>query len=761
MTGTASDSRREDALRDALAPSDLGAADEGVHAQLARLLEVYGGAAIDADVQKSESTIAEKDPLLSDLAETIHPVTSAEACLVPALAAIGWAGIARDVKETLPYFDRIRDVEGLRSALARLNYKTERTAVNLAKIPLEMIPCLFSADGVNVRLVIDRGPSGELLLFDGVTGEWRVLNTLDMEGIAYPIIAERTSLPRAKSGPWLSRVIRQFKPLILKIFLLTFIVNLSSLSLPLFVMHLYDLGIGARAFDVVLYLVVGASIVIAADQILRRLRARALAYFGARLDALIAMTSFQQLMLMPLAMTESAPVSAQISRLKGFESIRDIFTGTLATAVIDIPFIVIMLAGIAFIGGHLVWIPMCLIAVYAVVLVITIPLTRSWVNRTGEAKAQLQNLLVELVGKRNAIREVSAERIWVARHYEIVSSFSRQDYSAQLADGFIRGLAQSLVTIAGVCTLGFGALSIMSGTISTGALIGVMALVWRVLSPLQTTFLAITRLQQATQTLQHVNRLMELSVERDPDERLSFYRKFKGGISLNRLVFRYSGSAEPVLRGIQFQIMPGEVIALTGKSGSGKSTVLKLVAGLYPATAGAVLADGLDIRQVDPAEWRSAIGYAPQTAAFFHGTVSQNLRLACPEATDEQVLRAAAEMGLEFYAELFPNGLETRLSAAALRQLPDALKQRLLLARCFVKHASLYLLDSPEVNLDTAGEAALMRKIANLRGASTVIFTTYRPSHMRLADRVVVFENGQIAMHGPGPKVAEKLASAA
>src|SRR3954447_5546323 len=135
--------RHEDALRDALALSDRGTGDEGIRAQLARLEEVYGGAA--ADVQEAQ-TIGQEDPLLSGLAEAINPATSAEACLVPALASIGWTGIARDVKETLPYFDRIRDVEGLRSVLARLNYKTERVAGNLAKIPLEMIPCLFSAD---------------------------------------------------------------------------------------------------------------------------------------------------------------------------------------------------------------------------------------------------------------------------------------------------------------------------------------------------------------------------------------------------------------------------------------------------------------------------------------------------------------------------------------------------------------------------------------------------------------------------------------
>jgi ABC-type bacteriocin/lantibiotic exporter with double-glycine peptidase domain len=759
MTGDTNGRRPEEVLRDAVASLNPPAGNE-VHAEIARIAEAYGGT-ISNISNPGHLDSVEDDLLLSNLAAAIAPVTPAEACLVPALAAIGWAGVVREVKEALPHFDRVRDVEALRGVLARLNCQTYCKPINLIDLGIDMMPCLFSTNGVDVWLVVERGSSGELLLFDGVCGNWRLVDRVRIDGIAYPIAAQASEQARPGTGAWLSNVISRFKPLIWKVFLLSFIVNLSALALPVFVMHVYDLGIGARAIDVVLYLGLGALIVIGTDQALRRVRARALAYFGARLDAIIAVASFQQLLQMPISMTDSAPVTTQISRLRQFESIRDMFTGTLATAIVDIPFILIFLAAVAFIGGHLVWIPSFLIAVYGVMSVVTIPQTRRHLAKTGEAKAQLQHLLLELIEKRNTIRDVNAERIWITRHDELAELFVRRNYHAQLFDGFIQSLAQSLVTLAGICTLGFGTLLVMSGAMSIGALIGVMALVWRVLSPLQTTFLTLTRLEQAIQTFKHVNRLMEIKVERNLDQRLSFHRKFNGGINLNRLVFRYPRSPEPTLRGIQLQIMPGEVIAITGKSGGGKSTLLKVIAGLYPATGGAVLADGLDIRQLDPAEWRSAIAYAPQTAAFFHGTVSQNLRLACPDALEADVARAVAEMGLDYHAELFSDGLETRLSAAALERLPEAIKQRLLLARCFVKHASLYLLDSPAVNLDAAGDAALVAKIASLKGKATVIFTTYRPSHMRLADRLVVIEGGQIMMQGAADKVIEALTAAA
>jgi ATP-binding cassette subfamily C protein LapB len=760
MTGDTG-KRQEEALGAALAPRNPPAG-HGVHAQIERLAEAYGGATSDArNPTQLSPAVADNDVLLSGLAATISPATPAEACLVPALAAMGWVGAVRDVTEALPYFERIRDVEGLRSVLARLNYQTHRKPVNLASIHADMMPCLFSTDGVTVWLVVERGSSGELLVFDGALGTWRQVDPAHIEGTAYPIVARTNEQAKPIHGAWLNNVIGRFAPLISKILVLSFIVNLSVLAIPLFVIQVFDLGIGARASDVVLYLAIGALIAIATDQALRRVRARAFAYFGARLDAIIAVASFQQLMQMPIFMTDSAPIGTQISRLRQFESIRDVFIGTLATAIVDIPFIVVFLAAVAFIGGHLVWIPVSLLVVFGVMLAITMPLTRRYVAQGGDAKANLEHLLFELIGKRTTIRDLNAEGTWIARHDELAEVSAHRNYRTQLFNGFIQNLAQCLVSLAGVGTLGFGAVLVMSGAMSTGALIGVMALVWCVLSPLQATFLTLSRLEQAIQTFKLVNRLMGIEVERNLDQKLSFHRKFKGGIGLNRLVFRYPGATEPALRGIQLQIKPGEVIAVTGTSGAGKSTLLKLIAGLYPATAGAVLADGLDIRQLDPAEWRSAVAYAPQSVSFFHGTVSQNLRLACPDASDEDLARAAAEMGLDKYVGLLPEGLETRLSASALGQLPDAVKQRLLLARCFLKRSSLYLLDMPAVNLDTAGDASLMAKIGELKGKATVIFTTYRPSHMRLADRVIVLAGGLVMMEGPAERVVEKLVTAA
>ena len=229
---------------------------------------------------------------------------------------------------------------------------------------------------------------------------------------------------------WLFSAIRQFKPTIVATLGFSLLGNLAALALPIFVICVYDLGIGTKSINTVIMLAIGAGIVIATNLALRSVRARAMAYFGARIDALIGMKAFEVILNMPVSMVEAAPVGTQISRLKQFESMRDVFTGTLASSVVDIPFISIFLIAIAIWGGSLVWVPVSLIMVYVVLSVITIPVTRNYVKAISSAKQRRNILLHEIFTKRRAIRSLSAEHIWIARHRDLAELISDQSHRA-------------------------------------------------------------------------------------------------------------------------------------------------------------------------------------------------------------------------------------------------------------------------------------------------------------------------------------------
>ncbi len=671
-------------------------------------------------------------------------------CLKPLLDALGWRGEERHLLESLPHFDNVDDIETLRSVLARMNYETTSRRAKLSELTDHRLPCLFTPDdGASVLVVLSRD-EGRILVFDSTTGEQSWITDTSTAGTAYlvsEIDLEKQRTDIMKHG-WVSVILGRFRILLWQLLGMTFIINAFALAVPVYIMNVYDKVIGTQSQASLLYFLAGIMIVVVAEVALRAIRARATAYLGARCEAILGAAAFQQLLYMPINMTERAPIGAQITRIKQFEGIRDIFTGTVANTVLDMPFMIVFLAAIIMIGGHVAWVPVSLIVVYAIMAAITIPLTRHQISSTGEVRGKQQNFLIELISRHRTIRSNGAEHIWLQRYRQLAGDSVIRHFRSQQLNIVIQTLSQSLVTLSGVATLWIGTLLVLQEAMSLGALIAAMALVWRVLAPINSAFLSLNRLSQVLQTFKQINALLRLNVERVPGQVPSFYRAFKGAVTVARLGFRYAPRSEPALMGTTIDIPAGQVVVIAGPSGAGKSTLLKIMAGLYPPQAGAVQIDGLDVRQLDPGELRQAIAYVPQKVTLFHGTVDQNIRLAHPTASDEDIERACREARVFDYAEALPEGRNTRLNTDAQRVMPGALKQRLLLARAFVKQAPIFLLDEPASGLDESGEEGLLEKIEALRGAATIVMVSHRPSHMRLADRIIYMEFGQVVHDG-------------
>jgi ABC-type multidrug transport system fused ATPase/permease subunit len=301
---------------------------------------------------------------------------------------------------------------------------------------------------------------------------------------------------------------------------------------------------------------------------------------------------------------------------------------------------------------------------------------------------------------------------------------------------------------------------VLAGDLTVGALIAIMALIWRVLSPLQSAFMSLNRLSQTVQSIRQINRMMQIPIERTPGRLPTIFREIKGRIDVAQVSYRYGPRGEPVLRNASLSVQPGEIVAVTGGSGAGKSTLLKIIAGLYKPQGGVVFVDGLDLRQINLGELRAQIGFAPQFHHFFYGTLLQNIQLAHPTATRADVIRLLGEFGADEWLANLPDGLDTRLNGDALAGLGESFRQQLSLARAFIKDAPIHLLDEPGRNLTHAADLALIDYLRGLRGRSTVVMVTHRPSHMRLADRLVVMRQGQVVADGNPEEILDAMAAA-
>lgn len=678
----------------------------------------------------------------------------------PLLAALGWAGELRYLEEAIGANQRLEDIAGLRRALARLNYMTRPVKAALGELTAGDLPALLVREDADIWVVLSRQADGRLTVFKGAGATVQSICAEEGEGRLYLVAPGETaaSAPGKPASSWAAAMLASEARTIRSLFTITFCVNLVALAVPIYLIAVFDRAVAAKSLSSLAYLCTGALLALVLENMLREMRARGLAYLGARMEGLLMTAAFERLLLLPAGLIENASIGAQLSRLKLFESLRDVFSGPLAAALLDLPFILIFVLAVFVIGGPLGWLIVAFIALLLLVIGLSIPVARRHVARAGEMKTESQRFLMEFSDNIDVIRQCGAEAVWIDRYRKLTEASLRHAAAAHKASIVEQTLTQNLVLITGGAIIGFGAYLVIQGSFTAGALMAMMALVWRVLGPIQTAFLHLNKINQAIGILQQVDQLMRVEPEYRPESVPSVPRSFKGPIELQGVVMRYSPRAEPALRGVSMQVPLNGFVALTGHVGSGKSTLLKVIAQLYLPQSGTVLLDGLDYRQFDARLLRHSIGFLTQRQDMFSGTIAQNIRLGRPDATEEEILAALKELDGEGVVDALESGIHTPIERGHPITGSEAFLQKLMLARAFLGNPAIYLLDEPSARLGARDDDILRAKLRALKGKATIVLATTRPSYMYLADRLVVLKAGQIiAQDAPNRVIAALL----
>jgi ATP-binding cassette subfamily C protein LapB len=267
----------------------------------------------------------------------------------------------------------------------------------------------------------------------------------------------------------------------------------------------------------------------------------------------------------------------------------------------------------------------------------------------------------------------------------------------------------------------------------------------------------LTRWHQARTALTSIDRVMTLPIERPVDHNYLSRPRLRGGIEFRDVTFSYPGQQVLALRNVSFRIAPSERVALIGRIGSGKTTIEKLVLGLYAPNSGSILIDGIDLRQIDPVELRRDIGYVPQDIVLFYGTVRDNIVLGAPRSDDAAVLRAAEQAGIREFIDRHPLGFSLPVGERG-EGLSGGQRQAIAVARAYLLRPPVLLLDEPSNAMDNRSEETFKERLARDLDGRTLLLITHRASLLSLVDRIIVLEAGGVAADGPRDQVLAALA---
>lgn len=670
------------------------------------------------------------------------------------LLGIGWHGPDRTIVSAMPHDAVSPTIQHLKQTLEHLKIETFEARTRLDTLSSQDCPCLFVTDQGEVFGVLGREADRIHVQRPGAEApQWE--EAKPTFGKLIKLVLPKPEL--VTKDPVSFAQIWTQKTLVSGLIFASLLTNLFAFATPFFVMALYNRVMPVGSASLLLSILIGLGIILVTDLVIRLIRARTIAFLGAQVELSMGTQLFKKLMSLPLSLLQNSDINQQLTRFRQFEGLRDAFTGPVLSSFLDLPFTLIFLVVIYQISPAIGACVIVLAVVFAIAYVILVPVQKNLMRHSVAAKNDHQSLVMELARHQRSIRRLGAEELWRRRLYESSEISAHYGRKSRQLGLFTQTFGQTLMMLAGASTIVYGTQSAMAGDMTMGALIASMALVWRVLAPIHALFNAAPQISGYMQSIAQSNRVLQIDGELTRSSSNAYMKTFTGQLSARGLVFRYSAQSDLALSGVSFSFAAGERVALSGSNGSGKSTLLNMIDALYVPQSGSLAMDNVDFRQIPVEDLRASVSYAPQIAQFFHGTIKQNLLLANPIASEEEVWQAIVDSGLETDVRHLPDGIETRLSEEMRARMSPAVLRALMLARTFVKPASVYLIDEPFNGLDAQKEAAFFRILDRLRGKSTVVVVTRRPSHYALMDRVVYMHQARIMVDDKADIAAKKI----
>ena len=628
-----------------------------------------------------------------------------------------------------------------------------------------ILPCILLLNGERSCVLLSREDGRAEVIFPehGETAQPVPLSVLEEEYTGYAVFGalearldrRADSIRLIKGKRWFWDVIFHYLPIYKHVAFASIVINLIGIISPLFVMNVYDRVVPNNALDTLWVLAIGITIAYVFDCILRNLRSTFVDVAGRNADVVLSSRLVQKVLTMRMdAKPEST--GALVNNLREFESLRDFFSSSTLLAFVDLPFLVLALLLLCYIGGPLVFLPLGAMPILLIGGMVIQALSRRTSEQGYKQNMQKNALLVELVNGLETLKACMAESRMLHLWERVVGISAQASSESKKYNNIAITLSTLITQLVSVGMVIWGVYRIADGVMTMGGLIGCNILVGRAMTPLMQLAGLLTRLQNSRMSLQALNLLMSLPSEGQNDGDYVDFGRLETSFAFESLSFAYPGAERLALDGVSLQIRPGERVGIVGRMGSGKSTLGKMLIGLYQPRDGAVKFGDVDIRQIAEADLRGRVGFLPQDVVLFYGTIRDNIALGDPCINDQMILRAAGLAGVTDFIRSNPAGFGAQVGERGM-SLSGGQRQAVALARALVRDPDILILDEPTSNMDNSSEQMIKNRLRTVLDGKTLVLITHRLSMLELVDRLVVMEGGRIIADGPKQEILRRL----
>lgn len=668
-------------------------------------------------------------------------------CVQYVLSRAGLAfseGAVRDLPELT---NEVFDPQVAVSALSHVGFDASYGEMPVRKFTQGHCPAIGFTTAGEPLVIKEIASSGDAEIWDPKSGESKLVSFTELTDLLLPyfvLVRTRHRAMRKKAkNDWFWGSFAQSKWLYFQVVSAAALTNFLGLSTSLFIMVVYDRVVPNQAVESLIALTIGVLVALGFDFIIKTLRAQFVDRAGKRADLRMSRLIFDKILTMRLD-RKRRKAGALASIVREFDTLREFFTSATLVAIVDLPFIFFFIWVISLIAGPLALVP--LIAVPLVLLsgLVIQPFLARISEGALETNMSKQAVLVETLNGLETVQATGSGRLMRKRFEEAASAQSDLGLKNRMLSQFAINSAASIQQLAQVATIFYGVFLIQDGTITMGAMIAAVILGGRTLAPLSQLASAMSRANGARQAFRSLSEVMKEDEDNLASDQPRLSRpSLKGCVELKNVSYTFPEAKEPVIRNLSLKIPAGQKVAILGRMGSGKSTLARLISGLAEPSEGAVMLDGVDLRQIDRSDVRRNLGVMLQETWLFSGSVKENLQMGFFEYDDAHLLKVAEVSGVDDFVAGHPQGYDMQLKERG-EGLSGGQRQSINLARALLHEPNLLVLDEPTSSMDTATEKSVLERLQAWASDRTVVMITHRNTLLELADRVLVLDKGAI-----------------